>query len=106
MKPDLAKLLEDVERAWAGLDHDDVPVSVDRVLVAVHGVLAALRVAKAGDAVPVLLSREAVEAIREAKRLNEDMEACGDSDEGIDALSAASGRAWTALFRDLADVLK
>jgi cell division protein FtsB len=64
--PGFIALLEAVERAWAGLDHDDVSPAVDKVLVATHGLLAALHAARQSGATVCVLSRESVEALREA----------------------------------------
>jgi hypothetical protein len=66
MKPDLAKLLEAVEQDWG-----PSPMFVDeraRLEADVGRLVAALRAARDSGAVPVLLSREAVESLRKASK--------------------------------------
>jgi len=104
--PDLATLLAAVEQAWEDqrIYHG---VCGCRVAGQVSVWLAALRAVRDSGYAVALVSREAVEALREEQRLSERCaEGDGTNDDLYEARDCASHRACDLLARDLAGLLK
>jgi len=101
MKPDIAKQLERVERAWTksfrGTDTDGNGRIEPDAVREVNDLCDALRASRGEGAVPVLLSREVVEALR----------VCSDKSRLYeDAPMSAAIKLISLLARDLGDVIK
>ena len=110
-RPDLAKLADAVEAAhehqWRFPGGADDSAEVCALSAAVGSWLAALRAARDSGYVEALVSREAVEALREEQRLSERCaEGDGTNDDLYEARDCASHRACDLLARDLAGLLK
>jgi len=105
---DLAALLAAVEQKANYVNgkcerHDEV----NDLLDVLDDMLAALRAARDSGYAVALVSREAVEALREEQRLSERCaEGDGTNDDLYEARDCASHRACDLLARDLAGLLK